>query len=51
MKMTVLASKMNLDIILTRWIVVDRGRLFRHQRNFPDIEFENILMAELTCKM
>ena len=43
------ASKMNLDIILTRWIVLDRECLFEMRQNFPDVEFRKYFL-ELTCK-
>ena len=43
------ASKMNLDIILTRWIVLDRECLFEMRQNFPDVEFRKCFL-ELTCK-
>ena len=46
------ASKMNLDIILTRWIVLDRECLFEMRQNFPDVEFRKYFdgFLELTCK-
>ena len=46
------ASKMNLDIILTRWIVLDRECLFGMRQNFPDVEYRKYFdgFLELTCK-
>ena len=46
------ASKMNLDIILTRWIVLDRECLFGMRHNFPDVEYRKYFdgFLELTCK-
>lgn len=41
------ASKMNLDIILTRWIVLDRECLFEMRQTFRMLNLENILMAFL----
>lgn len=41
------ASKMNLDIILTRWIVLDRECLLRCGKTFRMLTTENILMAFL----
>lgn len=46
------ASKMNLDIILPRWIVLDRECLFGMRQNFPDVEYRKYFdgFLELTCK-
>ena len=50
MKITAPASKMNLDIILRRRIILDRECLFAH--NFPDVEYRKYFegFLELTCK-